>query len=253
MTNKKFLMGILIVALAFGMTIAGCDNGSTGHGGSLAYIGDMFSIYEKVYIEVYDSETSIITYKPYEGPDITIEAPYTGVYYNYYDSSNGYFNIGTFVTPPVLSNIDELTAGLSWTITISDPSAQGFLIDYFRVTIKDDSSDYYLQKTSYNFDSYPLTNERIVYVYTDRDVILTGIGSEDTSTYPDPDTEITYIITDVYRDFSIPLKAGWNALHSKTKTTGNLTSETSTTINNTTTLSGGDSNKVKWVLIGGSY
>ncbi|MDR2924046.1 MAG: hypothetical protein LBU85_11990 [Treponema sp.] len=32
MVNKRFLMGILALALVFGMTVVGCDNGSTGGG-----------------------------------------------------------------------------------------------------------------------------------------------------------------------------------------------------------------------------
>jgi hypothetical protein len=33
MVNKKICLGMLVIALAFGVVLAGCDNGSTGGGG----------------------------------------------------------------------------------------------------------------------------------------------------------------------------------------------------------------------------
>jgi len=37
MTSKKFFMGILVMVLVFGMTVVGCDNGSTGGGKTYYY------------------------------------------------------------------------------------------------------------------------------------------------------------------------------------------------------------------------
>ena len=39
MANKKFLIGILVMVLVFGVTVVGCDNGTTGEtGGDINYL-----------------------------------------------------------------------------------------------------------------------------------------------------------------------------------------------------------------------
>jgi hypothetical protein len=39
MANKKFWLGMLVMILALGMTVIGCDNGSGGGGGGNPFVG----------------------------------------------------------------------------------------------------------------------------------------------------------------------------------------------------------------------
>jgi hypothetical protein len=62
MVNKRFWLGILVMALVFGMTVVGCDNGSTGGNGNGNGIVSKETISGKW--EIGDSENSTFEFTP---------------------------------------------------------------------------------------------------------------------------------------------------------------------------------------------
>jgi len=130
-------------------------------------------------------------------------------------------------------------------VTVSDTNAKYFILDRF--SKNDASASYYLNHINYTFNlgdtSGTITIEQVMYVYVDKDVTISGIG---TTHIPEP----PWTQTHVSNDFSLALKEGWNALYGKTVASyiypdGDPSNETSSTTNTTISLNNPD---LKWIL-----
>jgi hypothetical protein len=82
MVNKKFWLGILVIALVFGMTVVGCDDGSTdGDGGENAggtfVLTDIPTTYEGQYVlfSAEDSNVNILGFQSVNMSTETITLP----------------------------------------------------------------------------------------------------------------------------------------------------------------------------------
>jgi hypothetical protein len=248
--KKTMAIGSIVFATLLIFLTTACDNGSTGGGGGgggNAAIGAKLNLSGQVYTQDYDSGTS--TYKPYSGTALTVQAPFTGAGTGTI-SANGVFTFNNIGTPPgsVLKNVQtNMTDGgnSQWTMTVSNTSAKTFAIGSFQTSGSYDRLQ--KQNLSYSINGTSVsssTSENVTYIYTDKDVVLTGKGS--TKTEKENYGGMTLNSTITYRNFTIQLEAGWNALHFKATSSSKMT-ETTVTQTITMTMSGGDAN-LKWVL-----
>jgi len=250
--GKLFLAGILAMALVFAMMAAGCDNGSTGNGGGVAFIGETLNLSGQVWTLNLDGDENDTMYKRFTGNRTGIHAlSYQG---------GGYINIGgsgsitngqlnfSIGTPLELASIQDefewMTEDFS-NVTISPSNA--------RIAELAISGGGWLDKQFFDFiDSNIYYQEAVLYIYFDRNVTITGSGK--TTTHECDCEELrghcncaewgercdcsdTYIT----RNINLSFKTGWNVI---TKT------HTHEVNNNTETLtfSAGDSSRARWFL-----
>jgi len=91
MVNKKFFLGMLVIALVFGMTVIGCDNGGDGGGGELVikdvptdkynlietYGGKIGIFTEGTNIKQALNRTNLVTESELEDAEVSGSGPYT--------------------------------------------------------------------------------------------------------------------------------------------------------------------------------
>jgi len=84
------------------------------------------------------------------------------------------------------------------TVSVSDPTARVFLLKFENDLNKGNSSN--------------VTVERVVYVYADKDVTLSGTGETKTYTEDDPNNFYGIPYIEKTNGYWLALKKGWNAL-----------------------------------------
>jgi len=128
----------------------------------------------------------------------------------------------TLDTPTSLTNIEDST----WfedlevehnNVTASNPAAQ---IAVMFLYTSDPNGDLYRQFTGGTLAN--LRGDWVQFIYVSADVTITGTGGTFTETYDG----ITYTVTT--QDFSLPLRQGWNAVHSAGTVSYNFTAGTAT-------------------------
>jgi hypothetical protein len=256
MANKRFWLGMLAMALVFGITVVGCDNGSTnGNDGTSPFLGDTLELSGQVYRARWNAKTFSVDYLPYAGPNLTLDDWRDGRWS--IKNGNLSFSIGV---PEGLQPVNDFK-DFFWgyhDLTISRPSVEGRILTGL---VDDDEVDgdyirrYELRKERETYSlgngSYSYKHERVYYFYVESDTTLSGKGRTETQTGYWPAREHPVAVTT--KDFTLQLKTGWNAVYIKweyqLKFTGddvnNPTSITNAT--DTGTISLGNPS-LRWVL-----
>jgi len=249
---KKTFKHFWFVALAavIGFSMVGCPT-STGEStngnnrGDYSFLGSKLELSEQqVYTVTTNPANYTITYTPYRGNQtfddrIGGTATITGGKLSY-----------TIETPPSFQTWDKMPYPLSDALTtIDNPDAQVFLLDPFTTYDSVTSSYYALRQgnmaANRSNTSSTVTVEEVKYMYVTEDVTISRKGKTETGTRDG----IQYTIKE--NDFSLALKAGWNAVCSKqaasaTYSTSNPPKQL--TYTETDTLSLSNPSSFKWIL-----
>ena len=265
MKNKTKFLRIIAFAAVIGFQLTGCDNGGGGSGGNNdntgGHLGDTLELSGQVYLGRYDENTESDVYENYNGNLTVVNGRYSyddGEYTEYFDDhpvlgqiTNGHlsYSIGT---PSNLSPLDFEDFGFGYPVHASKANVRGYEIDF--LIMEPSSSSYYSdidlyrgrETEIYSSNSGTWTIEYVGYVYVEEDVTVSGTGR----TYTD--TGFSYSYTQTFQNFSLALKAGWNAVYTKQVITEqvipNFENPTSETVTSTYTISLGNPSNLLWVL-----
>ena len=240
MNQKKIWLGMLVMALAFGMTVVGCDDSSTGGGDGVtsAYLGDTLDLSGQVYLERWNDDYTNVNYQNFTG-NLTI--PEYVSWYDYDDDDNKEeirINIGgsgeirngrlsySIGTPNELDTFDEwdyiFYKGPLEDVKVSDANVKGFVLEGLDVD-SDDYSGLMKEKKTVSSGTYEFVN----YVYVESDVTVSGksykwAGGQGTRTFK-----------------KCVFKKGWNAVYQQN-------GETKNTVTISTSM--GNPSSLRWVL-----
>jgi len=247
-TFKHFWFVALVAVIGFSMV--GCPT-STGestngnNGGGYSFLGPKLVISgEQVYTVTPDEKNYTITYILYTG-NMTLDDGIGGTA-TITDGKLSY----TIETPASFQTWDQMPYPLSDALTtIDNPDAQVFLLDPF-TTYDSVTSPYYTLRrgnmaANRGNTSSTVTSEEVKYMYVTEDVTISREEKTETGTRDG----IQYTIKE--NDFSLALKAGWNAICSKqaasaTYSTSNPPKQL--TYTETDTLSLSNPSSFKWIL-----
>jgi len=243
MKNFTKLFGIITLAAVIGFFTAACgdggDGGDSGGGGS-SFLGDTLELSGQVYLQEY-TETSI-TYQSFDN-DLTIPNLYGGS--GKIKNGKLSYTIGIPTNLEILDVNKDFGYGDDNDVTISNQNVRGLFFEGFDLN---DSTYYYLHKSnvigSSNSKGYSRTGEYVNYVYVDRDVTISGKGKTRTDDYTADG--VNYSSSYTTKNFSLALKAGWNAVYMKQTDSATIT-ETSYKSTFTMTVSLGNPS-LKWIL-----
>ena len=213
MVNEKFLSGMLVTALVLGMTVIGCDNvGGSGDGGGSGFLGDELNFSGQVYLEQWDeTETSLsISYPKFTG-NLAVFDDYGG----YGAVTNGKLSY-SIATPEYLETLDfedEFGSEMYNNFTSSE-DVRGVIL-YSLETDSDDYPRLYYDnaKVSGSPASFSYTYENVIYIYVENDVTVSGKGKVNTDTWEYEGIICNEVFTS--KNFTLALKAGWNAVYGK--------------------------------------
>jgi hypothetical protein len=246
MKNVLKAFGIITLVAVIGFSMVSCgDDGGGDEGGGNAVIGAKLELSGQVYTIATNETNYTVTFSEYKG-NLTIKDNNGGTA----TITNGKLNY-TIETPNNLKTLDTDDFSFEYdNVIISDPSAKWFSLYFYEPDYEydydyDSDTSHSLSKTNIAVNigktSGTVTIEDVRYVYVDKNVTISGKGK--TQTITDTSTYKT-------NNFSLALKEGWNAIHTKrvssaTYPAGNPSSSTSST--NTVTISLNNPS-FKWVL-----
>jgi hypothetical protein len=242
------LFGIIALAAIIGLSMTACDDGGGdggGGGGGSATLGETLTLSGQVYVEKRtETATSYsLSYQNFTGSLTLVD----------YDGGSGVITNGklsySIGEPDYLDTLD--IEDYFWgydDLTTSNPTVKGAMIRHFYT---DNEAYPYLSKENQIFsqkgNSYTTTYERVIFVYVEEDVTLSGKGTRDGDT--DPEYGFTWIRNT--SNFNLRLKAGWNAVYSKGvetySVTGPISNPTGVTSTSTEAISLNNP-ALKWVL-----
>ena len=203
------------MALVFGMTVVGCDDGSgSSDGGGSGFLGDELNLSRQVYLEQYN-ETDIsfsVSYVKFNG-NLEIDNDYgasgavTGGKLSY--------SIGTPDYLDILNLEDLFDSDYYNDFTSSEDDVRGVYLYSLR-TVSDDYSNLYYDSTKVSGTpaSYSFTYESVIYVYVENDVTVSGTEKVNFDSWEDGEG-LAYTETITTKSFTLELKAGWNAVYGK--------------------------------------
>jgi len=252
MKKMKKLLGITVLALAIGLLMAGCptstsENTSGNNGGGNSFLGSKLELSgEQVYTVTTNPANYTITYTPYTGEDLTFSVPDGGT-----ATITGGKLSYAIETPTSFKTWDDMPYPLSDVLTTRDNlDAKVFLVGSF-TTYDSVMSPYYTlyraNPTASNKGTTVTSSfEHVVYMYVTEDVTISREEKTATGTSGDGVQN-----TRIENDFSLALKAGWNAVCSKqvvsnTYSTSNPPKHL--TYTETDTLSLSNPSSYKWIL-----
>ena len=248
MKKEAYFFGMLLLLT---LILVSCPN-PAGGGGLKASIGDTLVLSGQVYTQEIDlaalltDPDNILVIKPFNA-SLSIDDDGLG---GSGSITNGQLNY-TIGTPGVLGPInlvDINDEGVYTNFSVSDPAAQGA----FCVLEISGSSEYYnllkmLTKIT-NMDINPMSMKAelsfsattVMYVYVDRDVVVSAEGSTIKDNDAGMDIEITA------RDFSLKLKEGWNVIHAVSQQKMDLIQSK---MEMNLRLSAGEPSGLRWILL----
>jgi len=216
MKNLRKIVGIALV-LAIGLAFTTCDNDTTSGGGDPGgptFFGDELELSGQVWEEEWDWDEVEYTetfkgYTKFTG-NLTIGG---------YDGGSGEIKNGQLAysigTPSGLYTLDPDPEYYPFRgyddVQFSKQNVGWYSLVSFDVF--DDNYGGYLSKTSLT------TSEDVIYMYVDSDVTLSGKGK----------TNNWNAFTYITQNFSLALKAGWNAVYTKQQHSYSQATDTITT------------------------
>jgi hypothetical protein len=238
MKNSLKFFGIIALTVVIGLSTTGCPTDDGGSEDGPAFLGDRLELSGQVYTEKWNDSYTSLSYQNYTG-NLAINDYYGGS--GEIKNGNLSYSIGT---PDLytLNPEDQLGRGYD-NVTSSSQNVKGRLLYYLDTNSGD------LRKTSHTISisgtKFSETYEGVVYVYVDKDVTVSGKGKEEK--YDEDGYNETYTT----KNFSLALKAGWNAVYTKVTESssfaGSIDNPTSVNFTYTETMSLGNPS-LKWVL-----
>ncbi|MCL1836194.1 MAG: hypothetical protein FWG46_01465 [Treponema sp.] len=247
MKNAIKLLGIIALAAIIGFSMASCDDGG---GDPPTGMEELNFTGQQVYTEDFNEETFKLSYTAFNGTlNLT---DYMGGTGSVTTGGKLSYTKGT----PTATYLNDLTNWLDdlddqgyTEITPATTSVKCATLDAFEIS---GTSNYYsMTKEYYSMSgneasgSYTFTNVR--YVYVTDDILITAKGYTDNGS--EVDEGFTYSWNDTYRNISLNLKKGWNAVYSKSTGAGTRTASGSTSTR-TIEVAVGDPSNTRWVLNG---
>jgi len=243
-----FVLGMLVMVLAFGMAVIGCDDDNGGDNGSgSSFMGATLNLSGQVWTRDWD-ENDNPKYELFTGN----RAGISGVGYHDGDEvniggsgsiSNGQLSF-SITTPLETANLQGWYWGESFNNFNFSPSNARFA-ELYTLNISGSENDNELSK-SFGNDN---TSESVEYVYVDRDVTITGSGKTtthacDCEDYDDQcycGSDCNCGGTSISRNLNLNFKAGWNIITIKNEYNESNQSQTMS-------IFAGDSSRSRWVL-----
>ena len=253
MTKKIILIVILVMGLVFGMAVISCDDGSTNNNDSSIISGaDTLNLSGRVFLRVWDydevNDVETHTYQNYTDSNLTVYTEYGGN--GIVSNGNLKFSIGK---PTELYTIDFedvfLTPNSDGSLSKYNPvpnNIRGVLLERL-VTDSDSSLSKENSTRIVRNNGSSFIEERVVFLYVENNVTITGTGETETNTYEADGVTETW--THSSENFTLALKAGWNAIHFKFESsyTVNVRNPIRVTSTRTETISLRNPD-LKWVL-----
>ena len=241
----------LIIALAviIGFSFTACDDGEDGGGGIASGLSTL-NLSGRVVLEDIDVEAQKVTYTNFTGPNLKIDDSGLGGS-GTVNNGNLSYSVGKpeDLYPFDVEDLEYFFGGYELTASKQSVEANILMGLYLEnadgVIYKGSSS------ISGNQNSSKITEESVYYIYVDDDVTITGKGYTETDT--ETEGGITYTETFTSRNFSLPLKKGWNAIHEKWEISGTISgpagNPTGVTLTVTETISLGNP-ALRWIIYG---
>ena len=234
MKNFTKLFGIIALVAIIGFSFTACDDGSDGSDGSdgegdgydsggPVFFGETLNLSGQVYVEKWNetSNGSTLSYQNFNGNVAKFEDYYGGT--------------GRITNGKLSYSIGKPNSYSLNTIDIEDEYGEGYNdFTTSRQTVKgliilglstEDPAYPYIGKENRTItegiNSYSGAYEKVVFVYVENDVTLSGKGKrdEDSETYEG----IKYTSIYTTSNFNFTLKTGWNAVYYKRNGSGSLT------------------------------
>jgi hypothetical protein len=220
------LLGVFItLAVIFGVT--GCP---TEPGGddvkNPAYLGETPTLSGTVGIYTVNQQTGAVIFPAYSGNELTVSHP------NLYETGkieSGQFSLTLgapiILVPFTVSTLENFYLFEDYpALRLDSDNVRGDIITYFDI---DDSPDYWglfreYEKRSFESTYATSTYEMVFYIYVTKDVTLRA-GDGELRVPSGVVGDVYYYTT--HLGFVLPLRAGWNAVHSNTYTIVNERSE----------------------------
>jgi len=237
-TKNILVCGFIAVILMF--ALIACDdgndpnngNGDPNGGGGKTSFGDKLELSGQVYTVDWDDDDMPVFNK--FDDDLVLKSDAA---WEVSGEIKGGILTYTVGTPPA-SSLMEITSWYRYPytdITISDESVKFAELPYIKVT-DDTYSAVFKADLSRNVSgsTISLTEERVWFMYVDKDVTITAKGS----------TETEGGNTQKYNDINLSLKKGWNAIYQKQSYSENTDTEEDSS---TTSISIGNPD-LKWIF-----
>jgi hypothetical protein len=215
---------VLIIALAviIGFSMAGCGDKDdeaeklpTNYGSKLDLSGDVF-LEEFIEGEISGDEFDVkVTYTKLTD-EIAIKNTYGGIG----TVTSGILNYSIGVPTGLVSlNFDDIFNNIKYGGFEPSGTAQGVVL-YSLETVSDTYSDLYRGNTvlTNRDNGISVTIENVIYVYVDKDVIVSGYGWKG-KVKPGEIDDLPCTITQTVDDLNLVLKTGWNAVYEKSTQT----------------------------------
>ena len=235
---------LLVIALAviFGFSMISCDGNGFSGAGTLNLSG-------KVYYAETNPERTIVTFKTYNGNNLTIYDHIGGD--GKIENGNFTYSIGIPTSASLINFEDKFYRYDDVASSADDVSA--YEISYFSIA---ESNKFDLRKENlvlnYGNGNISQVGENVTYLYVNKDATVTG---KERTVGPVTELEdgVLYTETRIYKNFRLELKQGWNSIYKKTDIsgtyTGTLAAPITMTITRTETISLKNPS-LKWVLGG---
>jgi hypothetical protein len=212
---RKILIITVAVIIAFPMTT--CINEIGGDEPLPINYGDKLTLFGDVDLEMWSAGKTIledkVSYPPFFG-ELTIMNTYGGSGRILSGKLNYSIDKPTGLYPlPIASLFKKKDYGLFH----SSGDANGVALSYLGL-----NSDSYsglfrgVISISDKDETHYITEERVIYVYVDKDVTVSGYGWDNDVSSIEED-EITYIKKETVGRLNLELKAGWNTVYEKTE------------------------------------
>ena len=238
--------GIIVAITVIGFSMTGCPTDDDGD--PPAHLGPRLELSGRVYMEVYNEEDWSISYSPFNGNLATTGGGRTG------NITNGRLT-HAIETPDFLQRFSDAPwffEDYFWDFEIVTVSNTG--VRFYILGLDVDSDDFWgpirrNYSESRRGNSFSSSQDDVMYLFVDNDVILNGRGKTDTWT--SDEGGFTFNSTTTSRDFNLSLRAGWNALHIRRSGSGTFTGTPPnfTSITGTSTVRVSLSNpSLRWVL-----
>ena len=243
MKNLIKHLGVIALAalIAFSMTACSGKSGPTNFGEKLEFSGEQVYTMERVK----EGDNITVNYKPYTSFDVTFDnSKITGGKFSVTRGAPSILDVASIIEILRYINIyDNFTNVLTSDTTVKAAVIFNFGTQTGEKTLSRENTVYKnIQVTGTGEDetwSGSLTEERMIFVYVDKPVKITGTGRTETLTQKNGGTYI-----EKYNDLNLSLAKGWNTFYTKMDI-----SFLTTGINITNTISVSNPSSLKWVLV----
>ncbi|MDR0475823.1 MAG: hypothetical protein LBH43_19415 [Treponema sp.] len=209
MKNTIKFFGIIAFAAIIGFSMLACDTGGDASNDD-GYLGVEVVLSGKVYEEEYGYGDS--PYKAYTGPNLTL-SDYGQAGEGSITGGNLKYTIGTPKNPDPIETTIRDVFGYPYSKSYGGnlaASVSAVQSDWLAIYDVFSGWGYELTRVNFSSNNSGYTNEKVFYVYVASDVTVSATGKTETNEYNGDTRE--------FKNISLDLKQGWNAIHKKSST-----------------------------------